>query len=105
MTPAKTALWNILRMRRCGGYRFLRQRIVGRYILDFYCAEARLAIEVDGEIHLRPDIARNDVEREVALRELTGLRFLRLTNREVLNLSEFDLQQRVLDALNPPDPS
>lgn len=83
----------------------MRQRIVGRYILDFYCAEARLAIEVDGEIHLRPDIARNDVEREVALRELTGLRFLRLTNREVLNLSEFDLQQRVLDALNPPDPS
>jgi very-short-patch-repair endonuclease len=100
MTPAEESLWQVIRMRRCGGHRFLRQRIVGRYILDFYCAESKLAIEVDGEIHLRPDVARYDSEREKTIREECGIRFLRISNEEVLSSSKFHLHLRVIEALN-----
>lgn len=99
MTPAEAHLWSLIRYRQCGGYRFLRQRVVGRFIHDFYCAEKRLAIEVDGGIHLRPDIAAYDALREEGLREEARLHFLRLTNEEVLNLSDQALRKRVLEAL------
>ena len=50
-TRAEALLWTKLRKRKLGGYRFLRQRIFGPYIVDFYCAEAGLIIEIDGPIH------------------------------------------------------
>ena len=97
MTWAERKLWEAIRHRKCGGYRFLRQRVVGRFILDFYCAEKHLAIEVDGEIHLRPDVAEYDAMREEGLKEEYHLHFLRLTNAEVLRLSEAELQHHVLE--------
>ena len=97
MTWAERKLWEAIRHRKCGGYRFLRQRVVGRFILDFYCAEKRLAIEVDGGIHLRPDVAEYDAMREEGLKEEYRLHFLRLTNAEVLRLSEAELQYHVLE--------
>ncbi|WP_309710924.1 DUF559 domain-containing protein, partial [Armatimonas sp.] len=89
----------VIRQRRCGGYRFLRQRVVGRFILDFYCAEKRFALEIDGVIHLRPDIAQYDLNREMHLRSEDNLSFLRLTNAEVMRLSDQELSQRILEAL------
>ena len=50
-TPAEALLWSKLRKRKLGGYRFLRQRIIGPYIVDFYCAKLDLIIEIDGPIH------------------------------------------------------
>lgn len=99
MTCAERKLWEAIRHRKCGGYRFLRQRVIGRFILDFYCAEKCFAIEVDGEIHLRPDVAEYDAMREEGLREEYRLQFLRLTNAEVMRLSEAELQRHVLEFL------
>ncbi len=106
MTWAERRVWEVIRQRRCGGYRFLRQRVVGRFILDFYCAEKRFALEIDGEIHLRPDIAQYDQNRESHLRSEDNLSFLRLTNAEVMRLSDQELSQHILEALQTlPQPS
>ena len=64
--------------------RFLRQRPIGNYIADFYCASAKLVIEVDGEVHF-DDVAREyDQRRTQALAKL-GLRILRFSNKQVLD--------------------
>ncbi len=82
-TPAEAILWQRLRHRRVGGYHFRRQHPVVRYIVDFYCAEAKLVVEVDGSVHDEPGHDEYDVERQAFLEEL-GLRVLRFHNCEVL---------------------
>ena len=80
-TPAEAKLWEALRGRRLAGYKFRRQHPVGRFILDFYCPELKLAIEVDGEIHeYQPDY---DKARTAQI-EAWGDRVLRFSNDEVL---------------------
>jgi very-short-patch-repair endonuclease len=69
-------LWRALRNRRFTEHKFRRQQPVGPFILDFYCHEARLAIEIDGPIHARQTTA--DKSRQSALESL-GVRFLRVT--------------------------
>ncbi len=62
-TPGEKALWDGLRKANFFGYRFRRQAPFGRYILDFYCAKMKLAIEVDGDSHMGKeeyDDIRND---------------------------------------------
>ncbi len=66
-----------------------------------HCAEEKLAIEVDGSIHLDPSIAENDHVRQEALTSERGIRFLRLTNDEVLKSSPVQLRQKVRAALSP----
>lgn len=62
--------------------RFTRQRIIGRYIVDFYCHEAALVIEVDGGHHYKPDVMKYDKARTEYLNTL-GLQVLRFANNEV----------------------
>ena len=50
-TPAEVKLWEALRNRRLGGYKFVRQLPIGQYIADFVCREKRLVVEVDGVTH------------------------------------------------------
>ena len=54
-TIAERKLWSYLRNRQIDGWRFKRQVPFGRYILDFFCFDARLAIEVDGATHSQPE--------------------------------------------------
>ena len=61
---AEVILWSRLRGRRVLGKKFRRQYSVGPYVLDFYCPEVRLAVEVDGDSHCLPDAARQDRERQ-----------------------------------------
>src|SRR5687768_13153998 len=49
--PAETILWACLRNRQLGGFKFRRQHAIGRYIIDFYCAERKLGVELDGDSH------------------------------------------------------
>ena len=98
-TPAETALWEVLRDRRCGGLRFLRQHDIGHYVVDFYCAEARLAVEVDGAIHDIPAVLANDRERETFLREEAHIGFLRLRNEQVLRGEPGEIHHAVLAAV------
>lgn len=51
MTPAEQALWAKLRARQINSLKFRRQHPIGRFIVDFYCAQHRLIIEIDGPIH------------------------------------------------------
>ncbi len=84
-TDAERALWRILR--QLEGYRFRRQHSAGPYILDFYCAASRLAVEVDGAQHYTADGLADDAERTAYL-EALGMRVLRFTNVEVLANAE-----------------
>ena len=63
-------------------YTVNRQKVVEKYILDFYCAEAKIAIELDGSQHFEPDAKKKDAERDRFLRE-QGIRVLRYTNIDV----------------------
>ena len=54
-TKAEKLLWSKLKGSQVLDYKFRRKQGVGSYILDFYCAKARLAIEIDGETHIKPD--------------------------------------------------
>ena len=62
--------------------RFSRQKVLGKYIADFYSAEAKLVIELDGSQHYEIDEMENDVDRTAFLEEY-GLRVIRIPNNEV----------------------
>ncbi len=81
-TWAERRLWQCLRNRGVAGAKFRRQFSVGPYILDFYCAEATLAVELDGDVHGAPDQRRHDERRNAYLRAL-GIEVLRFWNEEV----------------------
>ena len=80
-TEAEGLLWQNLRRRQLGGFRFGRQHAIGPYIVDFYCFEERVAIEVDGGQHSGQ--AAYDAGRTSFL-ESEGLRVLRFWNNQVL---------------------
>ena len=67
MSLPEVLLWRILRDRP-GGYKFRRQHPAGPYVLDFFCAEHRLAVEVDGEVHARGDAPARDAARDAWIR-------------------------------------
>ncbi len=79
-TPEEDLLWERLRSSQVHGVRFRRQHTINRFVVDFYCAKARLIVEVDGPIH---DLQRDeDLQRQEVL-ENQGFRFLRFTNNDV----------------------
>ncbi|NIJ20798.1 very-short-patch-repair endonuclease [Sphingomonas naasensis] len=82
MTPPEVKLWLALRKNPCG-LRFRKQHPAGSYILDFYCAPAKLAIEVDGEAHARGDRPARDAGRDAWLVS-RGVRVLRYPAGEVM---------------------
>ncbi len=80
-TKAENLLWQRLRRRQVGDYKFRRQHPIGRYIVDFYCHEARLIIEVDGDVHAFQEAY--DAERAAWL-EGQGYQLVRFSNLDVL---------------------
>ncbi len=89
-------MWNeVLRMRHFAAYKFLRQKPIGDFIVDFYCAELRLAIEIDGDSHA--ESVEYDAKRSATL-NAHGISVARYTNDEVMNNLEGvydDLMRRV----------
>jgi|GEM_PF-727041 len=81
-TPAEAILWKHIRGRQILGKKFRRQYSIGRYILDFFCPECDIAIELDGAPHLDPVRAGYDQERSVYLAGL-GVEILRFQNHVV----------------------
>jgi very-short-patch-repair endonuclease len=82
-TSAEGLLWSLLRDRQLNGLKFRRQHPLGGYILDFYCHEAQLAVELDGSGHLEAEQARHDDRRRQDL-EALGVRVVRFWNHDVL---------------------
>ncbi|TZG27247.1 endonuclease domain-containing protein [Sphingomonas montanisoli] len=81
-SPPELALWEAL-PRNEAGLRFRRQHAAGDYVLDFYCAIAKLAIEVDGEAHDRGDRPARDAVRDAWL-AAQGVMVVRYTAQDVL---------------------
>ncbi len=80
-TDEEKQLWRALRDRRFAGFKFRRQHLVGDCILDFYCADAKLAVELDGSQHGHPEGMQRDAEREKFLAE-HGIETLRFWNHQ-----------------------
>ncbi|MBS0210003.1 MAG: endonuclease domain-containing protein [Planctomycetes bacterium] len=80
-TTPERLLWSRLRYGQLGDIKFRRQVAIGRYFVDFYCHEARLAIELDGDSHIGK--AAYDQQRTAAL-EAQGIQVLRVANDDVL---------------------
>jgi very-short-patch-repair endonuclease len=105
-TDTETRLWYLLRNRRLGGHKFRRQHPVERFVLDFYCEECKLAIEVDGGGHNLSGQMCYDAEREAVLAQ-EGIRTLRFWNNEVLTNTEGVLQviwEALAQGVNDPHP-
>ncbi len=83
LTLPEVILWRELRGRKLDGARFRRQHPIGPFILDFYCDEAKLAVEVDGNSHQLPAQAQHD-RRRTAWLEARGVAVLRVYARDVL---------------------
>jgi very-short-patch-repair endonuclease len=82
MSLPEVVLWRLLRQRP-GGLKFRRQHPAGPYVADFYCHEARLILEIDGEGHNRGDRPARDIERDTWF-EQRGFQVLRIAANEVL---------------------
>jgi very-short-patch-repair endonuclease len=104
LTKEERMLWNELRNKKLNGYKFLRQHPivydsleipVKFYILDFYCNEKKVAIELDGEIH-NSNISY-DRKREFDIK-MYGIRILRFKNHELKDMEE--VKRRILEFLN-----
>jgi len=83
MTDAEKHLWKYLRGRKLGGYKFRRQHPVDIFIVDFYCHEKKLVVELDGRIHERRGNREYDKNRTAEM-ERYGIKVIRFTNEEVL---------------------
>jgi len=83
MTPPERLLWRRLRLLREQGVHFRRQHPIGPYVLDFYCAKSKLALEVDGVGHSMGDRPERDSRRDDWLAD-RGLRVYRVAAVDVL---------------------
>jgi very-short-patch-repair endonuclease len=96
-TPAEATLWRHIRNRALG-YKFRRQHPIERFIIDFYCAEIKLCIEIDGDTHLEKDQQEYDAARTEYL-ESIGRKVIRFTNEDV----RYNIQavlQSIIDTCN-----
>jgi very-short-patch-repair endonuclease len=100
-TDTEQRLWTRLRDRRLLGFKFRRQHPIGRYIVDFCCAEAKLVIELDGGQHANDRV--HDAERTAMLKR-DGYRVIRFWDNDVFQNLEGVLV-RIAEALKTPHPS
>ena len=96
-TDAEQVLWRLLRRRQFTGLKFRRQHPVGPYILDFYCAEHGLAVELDGGQHFTDEGQEYD-RRRTAYLAMEGVRVLRFTSRELFEETD-SVQEAIRQAV------
>lgn len=99
-TDAEKLLWYYLKNKQLAGYKFRRQYPIHRYILDFYCLEKKLAIELDGSQHLIKTNKQYDKRRDTTL-QTYGIEVLRFWDNDVLKNIDGVLE-RILKKLASP---
>ncbi|MBI3599936.1 MAG: DUF559 domain-containing protein [Nitrospinae bacterium] len=82
MTDAERLLWSKIRGKQLKGLQFYRQRIIGNYIVDFYCPKATVTVELDGGQHYTDEGMIKDKNRDEYM-TAQGLKVLRFSDREV----------------------
>jgi very-short-patch-repair endonuclease len=92
MTPAEKMLWQHIRNNQLG-WEFRKQHAVGPYIVDFFCAKAKLVVEVDGDSHADEIQTAYDNERTNWLNEQKHYRVIRFWNNEILQNVEHAVSQ------------
>lgn len=97
-TRAESLLWSLFRNRRLGGYKIRRQHVIHGKIVDFFCRDALLIIEVDGDVHGTPEMLPSDAQRDAEF-ESIGYYTLRIRNDEVLS-NTAAVCKRVLDCID-----
>ena len=90
-TDAENLMWKILRAKRFMNLKFLLQHVIAPYIVDFYCHELGLVLELDGSQHNKEDGRAYDAERTKFL-EALGLKVVRYRNYEVLEQTDVVLE-------------
>jgi len=101
-TPAEQIIWlEILQGKKLNGLKFSRQKPLDKYIVDFYCSEILLAIEVDGDSHAEQK--QYDQKRTKRLNDL-GITVIRYTNEEVINniSGVYEDLKKIIEFLNNP---
>jgi methylmalonyl-CoA mutase cobalamin-binding domain/chain len=98
-TEAEQFMWSILRNRAFHDVKFRRQHPMEGYILDFYCHEAKLCVELDGSQHNEGEQVKYDEERTQLLQEKQGVRVIRFWNSDVLNKTQ-DVLNTLWDILD-----
>ncbi|MEZ4887702.1 MAG: endonuclease domain-containing protein [Chitinophagales bacterium] len=96
-TPAEKVLWELVRNKQLGGFKFRRQHIIGVFIVDFVCIGAKLVIEVDGRIH---DFQKEYDEARTKFLNVEGFEVIRFKNEEVL----YDIEKvklKIVELLEP----
>lgn len=96
-TEAEKVLWERLRNRKLGGFKFRRQHVVRDWIADFYCSDARLIVEVDGGVHWEEPQSQKDQNRDYEL-SARGYRVVRVGNEEVISNTDV-VCARILDVV------
>lgn len=81
-TEAEKQLWQELKNRKCAGLKFRRQHPFSKFVLDFYCHEKKLVVEVDGTVHDNIDVKERDENRTYEI-EQAGLTVIRIRNEEI----------------------
>jgi very-short-patch-repair endonuclease len=84
LSKAEVIMWKHLSNKQMHGYKFRRQYSVDQYVIDFYCPELKLAIEIDGDSHFVPGAEDYDKGRQEHI-ENYGIRFMRFNNDDVCN--------------------
>ncbi|MBZ0132646.1 MAG: endonuclease domain-containing protein [Rhodocyclaceae bacterium] len=103
-SEAERKLWHHLRDRRLDGWKFRRQHPVGPYVLDLYCTDANLVIEIDGGQHDDDEHRQHD-EKRTAYLVSQGLKVMRFWNNEVME-NTLGVLETIREALGPsPQPS
>ena len=97
MTDAEIILWSKIRMKQLNNCQFYRQKIIGNYIVDFFCPKYHLIIEVDGGQHYSDEMLNADRDRDETLRSM-GLTVLRFTNVDIFKNIE-GVVTRILENL------
>tara|TARA_R110001592_G_scaffold125665_1_gene335911 strand:- start:7344 stop:7739 length:396 start_codon:yes stop_codon:yes gene_type:complete len=91
-TLTEVLLWNELKRGRQRGYDFHRQKPILHWIVDFFCYDLMLAIEIDGDYHLKNEVKKNDEDRQERI-EALGISFLRFRDETI----KHDIQAAIVD--------
>jgi very-short-patch-repair endonuclease len=91
MTKAEIILWSRLRSKQINGYKFRRQQPLLDYIVDFYCEDLKLIIEVDGEIHFLSEKINYDSKRN---------NMLKANGYNIIHLSNFEIETEINSTIN-----